>query len=101
MRPFSHSCLASRCLVSEQVTAAGKGSVWDALSDLFMQPRVSAGLWRSIKQWSYLKLTVGASEEVLPGHDGLTAMVLLAALDTRAIGTSCIRGGCVLRSDEP
>lgn len=54
----SHSCLASHCLGSEQVMTAGKASVWDAVSDLFMQPRVSAGLWCSIKQWSDLKLTV-------------------------------------------
>ncbi|KAI7780152.1 hypothetical protein LA080_016341 [Diaporthe eres] len=41
----SQSCLASHCLGSEQVTNAGKGSVWDAVSDLFMQPHVSAGFW--------------------------------------------------------
>lgn len=45
MRPFPRVAWFPIVWAVSKVTNTGKGSVWDAVSNLFMQPRVSAGFW--------------------------------------------------------
>lgn len=57
--PRSQSCLPPRCPSNEQVVNPGRVSIWDAVSDLFMQPCVCQPGFRCLtKLWSDFQLTV-------------------------------------------
>lgn len=45
MRPFPRAAWFPVVWAVSKVTDAGRASVWDPASDLFMQPHISAGFW--------------------------------------------------------